>query len=160
MPMSVDMNKTDKPNKKENLLQAIKFTLFSASAGIIQIASYTLFLEVLHWDTWLSYLISLILSVVWNFTFNRKYTFKATNNLPRAMLLVAAYYLVFTPLSTWWTAALTGATPFTGQEATCAQVTKYVVQIGTMLVNFVTEFFYQKLIVFKDNKASDDQKNT
>ena len=132
--------------------QAIKFTLFSISAGIIQILSYTLFLELLHLDTWLSYLCSLILSVVWNFTFNRKYTFKATENLTRAMLLVLGYYLVFTPLSTAWTAVLTGANPFTGQEATCAQWLKYVVEIGTMLVNFVTEFLFQKFVVYPEKK--------
>ena len=107
--------------------QAIKFTLFSISAGVIQIVSYTVFLELLHLDTWLSYLISLVMSVVWNFTFNRKYTFKATEHLARAMVLVLCYYLVFTPLSTWWTAALTGADPFAGREATCAQWLKYVV---------------------------------
>ena len=140
---------------KKDLRQAIKFTLFSISAGIIQIVSYTLFLEVLHWDTWLSYLVSLILSVVWNFTFNRKYTFKATNNLTRAMLLVLGYYLVFTPLSTWWTAALTGANPFTGQEATCSQVMKYVVEVGTMLVNFVTEFLFQKFVVYRNEDVKE-----
>ena len=136
---------------KQNLWHAIKFTLFSISAGLIQIASFTLFLEVLHWDTWLSYLVSLVLSVVWNFTFNRKFTFHATgSNLRRAMLLVLAYYLVFTPLSTLWTALLTGSNPFTGQEATCAQWLKYVVEIGTMVVNFATEFVWQKFVVFKD----------
>ena len=140
---------------KKDLRQAIKFTLFSISAGIIQIVSYTLFLEVLHWDTWLSYLVSLLLSVVWNFTFNRKYTFKATENLTRAMLLVLGYYLVFTPLSTWWTAALTGANPFTGQEATCSQVMKYVVEVGTMLVNFVTEFLFQKFVVYRNEDVKE-----
>ena len=138
--------------EKKSLWQAIKFTLFSISAGVIQIGSYTLLLEVLHFDTWLSYLISLVLSVVWNFTFNRKYTFHANGNLRRAMLLVLAYYLVFTPLSTLWTAVLTGSNPFTGQEATCAQWLKYVVEIGTMLVNFTTEFVWQKFVVYKDEK--------
>lgn len=134
-------------NNKE-LLRAIKFTLFSISAGLIQIISYTLFLELLHFDTWLSYLLSLILSVVWNFTFNRKFTFQSAENLPRAMMLVFCYYLVFTPVSTFWTAALTGSNPFTGQEATCSQGLKYVVEAGTMIINFVTEFFYQRFVVF------------
>lgn len=140
---------------RTDFLKALKFTLFSVSAGIIQIVSYTIFLELLRLDTWLSYLVSLILSVVWNFTFNRKYTFKATEHLTRAMILVAGYYLVFTPLSTWWTAVLTGANPFTGVEATCAQWLKYVVEIGTMVVNFVTEFLFQTFVVYAKNGQSE-----
>ena len=136
--------------KKHEALQALKFTLFSISAGIIQIASYTLFYEAFHWAPWLAYLVSLILSVLWNFTFNRKYTFRSDANLTRSMLLVALFYVVFTPLSTWWTAALTGENPFTGAAASEQPlVNNYVVQIGTMLVNFVTEFLYQKFVVYR-----------
>ena len=143
------------PKKKEGLLQAVKFTLFSASAGIIQIGTYTLFFEVCHWAPWLSYLISLVMSVLWNFTFNRKYTFKAGGNVKRQMLLVALFYVVFTPLSTWWTAALTGENPFTGAAASAQPlVNNYVVQIGTMLVNFVLEFLYQKFIVFRGEEKA------
>ena len=136
---------------KKELLQAIKFTLFSISAGIIQIGTYTLFYELLHWAPWLAYLVSLILSVLWNFTFNRKYTFRSDADLKRCMLLVALYYLVFTPLSTWWTAALTGENPFTGAAASETPVlNNYVVEIGTMLINFVTEFLYQKFVVYRN----------
>ncbi len=92
-----------KLSTKENVLQTVKFALFSASAGIIQIATYTLFYEACHFKEWIAYLISLVLSVLWNFTFNRKFTFKSANNVPIAMLKVAAYYCVFTPLSTWFT---------------------------------------------------------
>ena len=135
---------------KKNLWQAVKFTLFSASAGLIQIGSYTLFYEVFRWAPWLSYLVSLILSVIWNFTFNRKYTFRSDANLTRSMLLVALFYVVFTPLSTWWTAALTGENPFTGAAASAEPlVNNYVVQIGTMLINFVTEFLYQRFVVYR-----------
>ena len=137
--------------KKKELWQALKFTLFSISAGIIQIGTYTLFYEVLHWAPWLAYLVSLILSVLWNFTFNRKYTFRSDADLKRCMLLVALYYLVFTPLSTWWTAALTGENPFTGAAASeTPLVNNYIVEIGTMLINFVTEFLYQKLVVYRN----------
>ena len=137
-------------NRKHELWQAAKFTLFSISAGIIQIGTYTLFYEVFHWAPWLAYLVSLILSVLWNFTFNRKYTFRSDANLTRSMLLVALFYVVFTPLSTWWTAALTGENPFTGAAASEQPlVNNYVVQIGTMLVNFVTEFLYQKFVVYR-----------
>lgn len=136
---------------KKELWQAIKFTLFSISAGIIQIGTYTLFYELLHWAPWLAYLVSLILSVLWNFTFNRKYTFRSDADLKRCMLLVALYYLVFTPISTWWTAALTGENPFTGAAASETPIlNNYVVEIGTMLINFVTEFLYQKFIVYRN----------
>jgi len=130
--------------------QALKFTLFSISAGIIQILSYTLLLEVLKLDAWLAYLVSLILSVVWNFTFNRKYTFYAAADIKKAMLLTLIYYLVFTPVSTLWTAMLTGTNPFVTDEPTCAQGVKYAVEIGTMLINFITEFLWQKFVVYKD----------
>ncbi|MCR5296364.1 MAG: GtrA family protein [Clostridiales bacterium] len=135
---------------KHEAWQAVKFTLFSASAGIIQIGTYTLMYEALGWAPWLSYLISLILSVLWNFTFNRTYTFRSDADVGRSMLLVALFYVVFTPLSTWWTAALTGENPFTAQKAAQEPlVNNYVVQIGTMLINFVTEFLYQKFVVYR-----------
>ena len=135
---------------KHEAWQAAKFTLFSASAGIIQIGTYTLMFEVFHWAPWLSYLVSLILSVLWNFTFNRTYTFRSDAEVKRSMLLVGLFYLVFTPVSTWWTAALTGENPFTGAQASAEPLmNNYVVQAGTMLINFVTEFLYQKFVVYR-----------
>ncbi len=143
---------TKKPDTRHEALQALKFTLFSISAGIIQIVTYTLFYEVLHWAPWLAYLVSLVLSVLWNFTFNRKYTFRSDADIRKSMLLVALFYVVFTPLSTWWTAALTGENPFTGAAASSEPlVNNYVVQVGTMLINFVTEFLYQKFVVYRNS---------
>ena len=124
---------------KKELLRSIKFTLFSISAGVIQVLSFTLMEEVLHLDHWLSYLVSLVLSVLWNFTLNRKFTFYSANNVPIAMAQVAAFYLVFTPLSTWWTAVLTGE-GFLWNE--------YLVLALTMIVNFVTEYVYDRYVVF------------
>jgi putative flippase GtrA len=125
-------------NRKKELLRSIKFTLFSISAGIIQILSYTLLFELLHLEEWLCNLISLALSVLWNFTLNRKYTFQSANNVPIAMLQTAAFYVVFAPLSSWWTNALTNI----GWNA-------YLVEFGTMCVNFVTEFLFQRFVVFR-----------
>lgn len=125
--------------KRKELVRSMKFVLFSISAGIVQIVSFTLLEEVLHFVHWLSYLISLVLSVLWNFTLNRKFTFCSANNVPVAMLKVALFYLVFTPLSTWWTAVLTGEG---------ALWNEYVVLMMTMLVNFVTEYLYDRYIVF------------
>lgn len=127
-----------KDTKKE-LIRTMKFVLFSASAGIIQVLSFTLMEEGLHFTHWISYLVSLVLSVLWNFTLNRKFTFYSANNIPVAMMKVAAFYVVFTPLSTWWTAVLTSEN---------VGWNEYLVLIGTMLINFVTEYLYDRFIVF------------
>ena len=119
--------------KNQNFLQVIKYTLIAASAGIIQVASFTIFEKVLHMKYWPSYL--------WNFTFNRKYTFHSSNNIPKAMFLVFLYYLIFTPLSTIAGDKLT--TLLGGKD--------FIVLALTMLVNFVTEFLFQKYVVFKEN---------
>ena len=125
-------------NKKE-LLQTLKFTLFSISAGIIQIVSFTLLNELLKLQWWPSYLISLILSVLWNFTLNRKFTFQSASNVPVAMLKVFAYYCVFTPLST-----------LLGNKLVSLGWNEYLVTGINMLINLVTEFLYQKYYVFRD----------
>ena len=126
---------------KAELRRTIKFVLFSISAGVIQVGSFTLLNELLHLNYWVSYLISLVLSVLWNFTLNRKFTFKSAANVPIAMLKVAGFYLVFTPLSTWWTAVLT-------EPAYCLVWNEYVVLIGTMLINFAAEYLFQRFFVF------------
>ena len=122
---------------KKELWRTLKFTLFSISAGIIQIASFALLFEVFHWQEAVSHLISLVLSVLWNFTLNRKLTFQSAANIPIAMLKVAGYYLVFTPLSTWGVSTLTGI----GWNA-------YLVEGLAMLANFVTEYLFQRFFVF------------
>ncbi len=133
----MDENVQAARTRRQILEQSAKFVLFSASAGIIQFAVFTLLTEVLRLRYWPAYLTALILSVLYNFTVNRRFTFRSANNVPIAMLLVAGYYLVFTPLSTWWGDRLTGA----GWNA-------YLVLIGTMLVNFSTEFLYWRFVVF------------
>ena len=122
---------------RAELVRALKFALFSASAGLIQAGSFALLDSALRLPYWISYLTALILSVLWNFTFNRKFTFHSAANVPIAMAKVAGFYLVFTPLSTWAGARLEGA-----------GVNAYVVLIGTMLVNFVTEFLFDRFFVF------------
>ena len=133
------MNKEEKNNKKE-IIRAIKFTLFSISAGIIEIGSFTLLNEFTNLPYWACYLIGLVLSVLWNFTLNRNFTFKSSNNIPVAMFKVFCYYLVFTPLSTLLEHYLTGL----GWN-------EYLVTIINMVINFVTEFLYQRYYVFKDS---------
>ena len=126
---------------KSEFIRTVKFTLFSASAGIIQMVSFTLLNELLSVSYWVAYLISLILSVLWNFTLNRKYTFRSAANIPVAMSKVAVYYLIFTPLSTWWTAALT-------EPSYGIMWNEYVVLVITMLINFSTESLYDRFFVF------------
>lgn len=124
---------------RKELLRTLKFTLFSISAGIIQLGSDALFLEVFHFAPWLSYLLALVLSVVWNLTLNRKFTFQSAANLPVAILLTMAFYAVFTPLSTWWTKVLTEDAAWNA----------YLVLGITMLSNFVLEYLYQRFVVFR-----------
>lgn len=124
----------------KNVLQAIKFTLFSVSAGLIQVASFALFHDLLGWESyWTSYLPSLVLSVLWNFTFNRKYTFKPTDHVARDMALVALYYLIFTP-----------ATTLLGNALQAAGWHAWLIQALNMILNFVTEFLYQKFVVYRE----------
>ena len=131
--------------KKESLWQAVKYTLFSASAGIIQAASFALLFEVLLKSNeslyWVCHIVALILSILWNFTLNRKYTFQSATNVPIAMLKVAAFYLVFTPVSAWL-----------GQLLVDMGWAGLLVEALTMVTNFVLEFLYFKYVVFRDKK--------
>lgn len=122
---------------KKQFWQALKFTLFSVSAGVIQIGSFAL-LEIFIKDYWIPYLISLVLSILWNFTLNRRYTFKSAVNVPVAMAKVFGFYLVFTPLST-----------FLGDLAEGYGVNDFIILIVTMLANFVLEFLFCKLVVYR-----------
>ena len=123
-------------DNKKQLWQAIKFTLFSISAGIIQIGSFAL-LEIFITDYWIPYFISLVLSILWNFTLNRRYTFKSAANIPVAMTKVFGFYLVFTPLST-----------YLGDMAEGVGVNDFIILIVTMVANFVLEFLFCKFVVY------------
>lgn len=125
-------------NKRKELIRTLKFTLFSISAGLIQEGTFLLMYNVLHWDYWPSYLISLALSVVYNFTVNRKFTFHSAANVPVAMAKVFGYYCVFTPLSTIGGDWLVKQCGWNGN----------LVQILTMLLNFVTEFLFTRFVVY------------
>ena len=124
---------------KKEFFRTVKYVLIAASAGLVQIGSFTLMNELIGWNYWLSYLIALVLSVVWNFTFNRRYTFKSASNVPKAMLLVFAYYCVFTPLSTYLEHVLTDRLHWN----------EYLVTGINMLLNLATEFPFQRFVVFR-----------
>ena len=122
---------------KKELWQAVKFTLFSISAGAIQIGSFSL-LEIFIKDYWVPYLMSLLLSILWNFTLNRRYTFKSAANVPVAMAKVLGFYLVFTPLST-----------YLGNLAEGRGINDFIILIVTMLSNFVLEYLFCKFVVYR-----------
>lgn len=123
--------------EKNQISQILKFTLFSISAGVIQIASFAL-LEIFIKTYWIPYLTSLFLSVLWNFTLNRKFTFKSAANVPVAMAKVLGFYIVFTPLSTWL-----------GNIAEQNGGKDFLILIVTMLANFLLEFLFCKLVVYR-----------
>lgn len=132
--------------KKNELIRTVKYALVAASAGIIQMGTFAIFESVLKTTYWTGYLISLILSVIWNFTLNRRYTFKSAANIPAAMLKVLTYYAVFTPLSTLLGNYLAETVGWNG----------YVVEIICMLLNFITEFLFQRFVVFRNSIDSND----
>lgn len=126
---------------KQSIWQMVKFTLFSISAGIIQVVSFALFNILFNEMYWPAYLLSLILSIVWNFTLNRRYTFKSAVNVPIAMAKLFGFYLVFTPLSTWL-----------GHLAEGAGVHDFIILAVTMLSNFVLEFLFSKFVIYRNQE--------
>ena len=132
--------------KHRELMRTVKFTLFSISAGAIQILSFTILNELVHLPYWVSYLVALVLSVIWNFTLNRRFTFRSANNVPVAMLKVAAYYAVFTPLSTLLEKYLTDSVLWN----------EYLVTAINMVLNFVTEYLFDTFVVFKNSIDTND----
>ena len=138
--------------KKKELIRSVKFVCFSISAGIIEIVAFTLLNEFSGWSYWPCYLIALVLSVLWNFTLNRRYTFRSANNVPVAMAKVAVFYLVFTPASTVLGDYL----------AEKLLWNEYLVTAINMLANFVLEYLYDRFVVFRGsidtNELADKKK--
>ncbi len=124
---------------KKELFRKIKFTLFSISAGIIEIVLFTILSEFTKLDYWICYLVALVASVIWNFTLNREYTFKSTANIPVAMFKVFIFYLIFTPTSTLLGNYLVKSLKWN----------EYLVTGINMICNFVLEYLYDKYIVFR-----------
>lgn len=148
-------------SKKQNALMAVKFAFCSAGAGIIQTVSFTALNElskrtdifdfipknIIENEYGLFYFIALFLSVLFNFTVNRKFTFKSAANVPIAMLKVFGFYCVFTPLSIWWGNALTNA----GWN-------EYLVLAFTMVINLTTEFLFTRFVVYGNSINTAEKK--
>ena len=126
-------------SRKKEVIRSLKFLLFSISAGVIELAAFSLLNELTSWSYWPCYLIALTLSVLWNFTLNRRYTFQSASNVPRAMALVFAFYCVFTPLSTFLGSFLADTLGWN----------EYLVTILNMAANFILEYLYDRLVVFR-----------
>ena len=127
--------------RHKELLRSLKFLLFSISAGVIEIAVFSLINELTVWSYWPCYLIALVLSVLWNFTLNRRYTFQSASNVPAAMIKVFAFYCVFTPASTVLGNFL----------AESLHWNEYLVTVINMAANFTLEFLYDRFFVFRDS---------
>ena len=127
-------------NKSKEWVRILKFVVFSASAGVIQMGTFALLNEFTGWRYWPCYLISLLLSILWNFTFNRRFTFQSNANISRAMLLVLAFYAVFTPATTILGNWLAEDTHWN----------EYVVTIINMLLNLSLEYLYQRYVVYRN----------
>ena len=125
----------------KELVRTIKFTLFSLSAGAIELGLFALLDNFTNMQYWPCYLIALVASVIWNFTLNRNFTFKSANNVPIAMFKVFCYYLVFTPVTTIGGNYLAETLLWNGT----------LVTILNMLLNFVTEYLFDRFVVFRDS---------
>jgi putative flippase GtrA len=124
---------------RKEIIRGIKFGLFSVSAGIIEIIAFSLLNELTNWRYWPCYVLALVLSVIWNFTLNRRYTFHSANNISIAMLKILGFYLVFIPIST-----IVG-----NYLADTLLWNEYLVTLLNMMANFILEFLYDRFIVFR-----------
>ncbi len=130
-----------KEEKKKEIIRVIKFVFFSISAGIIEIASFSLLTELTTLPYWPCYLTALVLSVLWNFTLNRKFTFQSASNVPIAMIKVALFYAIFTPVTTIGGNFLVESLHWN----------EYLVTGINMIINLSTEYLYDRFIVFRDS---------
>ena len=143
--------KLTKEEKRTEFFRAIKYVIFTCSAGLIEFGSFSLLSLIpyfaLKQNYWIPALISLVLSVIWNFSINRKFTFKSANNIPLAMLKVTGYYAVFAPLSIWL-----------AQMYLVDQLewNEFLVKGAVMFVNFVTEFLFMRFVVFGKSLDTND----
>lgn len=127
--------------KKSEILRAVKFTAFSLSAGVIEMGVFALLTGLTTWNYWSCYLTALVLSVLWNFTLNRKFTFQSAANVPVAMVKVVVFYAIFTPVST-----------FLGNYAAeNLGWNEFLVTVLNMIANFVLEYLYDRYFVFRDS---------
>lgn len=145
--------------KNKEFLRTLKYALIAVSAGVIQFVSSTVLKLILdatglagqrmHFITdtettaFISETVGLVLSVLWNCTFNRKYTFKAANNIPVAMCLALVFYVPFYPFQIWYMATVQNGLANIG-------IWGFIISLITcMIINGVLEFLWQRFVVFR-----------
>lgn len=147
--------------KRQGVMQFIKYALCAASAGIIQIVLFTILDSVIKSDktihfivedmtlgTFIATTVALCASILWNFTFNRKFTFKDASNVPKAMILAFLFYVPFYPFQTWYV--------YTIKELLIPHIGSWagiIAEATVMIINFALEFMWQKFVVFRKPKT-------
>jgi putative flippase GtrA len=137
--------RTDTLTSKQTAWQMLKFTLFSTTAGVVEFGSFTLMNELTEIPYWPCYLVALTLSVLYNFTVNRRFTFKSATNVPIAMLKIIGFYAVFTPVST-----------YLGHRAEGSGINEYLVLIVTMVFNLLFEYLFCRFVVYRNSINTND----
>lgn len=155
----------DKAKKKE-MLRTLKYVLVAASAGLIQFGSTAILSLIWPVEKFtngpvLFYLIGLVLSVIWNLTINRKYTFKSANNMGIAILWTVGFYIIFTPASLLLQGWLTNGVMIEGSTLVLAHYLGWHTLIGTiinMVLNLGLEYPFQRFIVFRNSIDQTEKK--
>ena len=164
--------KNAKKEKRKGVMQFIKYALCAASAGIIQIVLFSILQAVIPSNgktihfivedmdlvTFIATTVALCASILWNFTFNRKFTFKDAGNVPKAMILAFLFYVPFYPFQTWYVHTIKSLLV----EAIGTDGAGIIAEGTVMIINFALEFMWQKFVVFrkpKDKKENKTEEN-
>lgn len=157
--------KIEKRKKLEGVFQFIKYALCAASAGIIQLVLFTILQAVIpatdktiHFITedmelvaFIATTVALCASIIWNFTFNRKFTFKDASNVPKAMILAFLFYVPFYPFQTWYVGTIK---PLLAEHMN-TDLAGIIAEGTVMVINFALEFLWQKFVVFRKPKEKE-----
>ncbi len=157
-----------KKEKRKGVMQFIKYALCAASAGIIQIVLFTILqaaipssgktirfiVEDMDLVTFIATTVALCASILWNFTFNRKFTFKDAGNVPKAMILAFLFYVPFYPFQTWYVHTIKSLL----LDSIGADGAGIIAEGTVMIINFALEFMWQKFVVFRKPKAKKEEK--
>lgn len=160
--------KNAKKEKRKGVMQFIKYALCAASAGIIQIVLFSILQAVIPSNgktihfivedmdlvTFIATTVALCASILWNFTFNRKFTFKDAGNVPRAMILAFLFYVPFYPFQTWYVHTIKSLLV----EAIGTDGAGIIAEGSVMIINFALEFMWQKFVVFRKPKDKKENK--
>lgn len=159
--------KNAKKEKRKGVMQFIKYALCAASAGIIQLVLFTVLQAVIPSNgktihfivedmdlvTFIATTVALCASILWNFTFNRKFTFKDAGNVPKAMVLAFLFYVPFYPFQTWYVHTIKSLLV----DAIGVDGAGIIAEGTVMIINFALEFMWQKFVVFRKPKAKKEE---